>query len=1426
MNEVNGTLPRTAPEAARYHLARGEFPVPIPARTKKCIEPEWPALRITEPEIDTLFAPGGNIGLLLGEPSGGLIDVDLDTSEAVAAAEHLLPATERISGRRSAPRSHYWYTTGSPPQKAAEEYLDPVADKAARVCLVELRSTGGMTVIPPSVYAAEPDKGHPSPEHCIWTRYGTPTRIDIDELRQAVGAVAAAALLARYWPQGARHHGALALAGGLLRAGWEIEKVERFIQALCVAAGDREVKDRLTAVRDTAGMIEEGKSATGWPKLEKFLGRHGGVIVPCVREWLGLPCLRSDTHRLSPSASQKTTPPIRPVPLPPYVPFPTHLLPPPVRSYVEATAAAMNCDPSYSALPALAALGAAIGSSHVASPKRGWKEPPYIWALPIGRSGAIKSPPYRDVEDMAEDINDQLEQKHESEVAEYEVRLQEWTEAKKNGEDPGPKPTAPVPKAFIKGDVTIEALVGDLQDNPRGLLIGQDELSAWITGFVKYSGKLGASDLSRWLQLHGAGSINYTRKTGDRRKVRIRGVGVSVAGTIQPKILSRVLNEEFRASGFLARLLLAMPPWRQRRWSEEEVDESVRGDFVELLSCLRELPRGSWPDGRPCPHLVKLAEGAKEMFIAFYDANGEALATADEDMGAAMSKLEGYSLRFALIFHCCRLKEYAKDARITPEDMEAAIKLTMWFRDEAERVYMALGETPEQQAIRQLSELVARLAEKRGGQITVREFQRSKYKKYPTTEVAEAALVSLVEQGFGEWKEIPCPTRGGHARRAYAPRLTLATATPEADEEEGDDGVEVDTRQDQKPEKPAGSSHTGDVIDNVVEDCDYVADEPVVIKHGGSSVNPAGERVEGATGASVNLLGDSVECQPHPHRNEPMVVTDPSGLERVVGVLRGCSHPVGLDLETTGLSSIRDRVRLLSIATPAGTFLIDLFQVDPAPLWPALAATIITGHNLGFDLPFLMRLGFVPGRVRDTMLASQVLNSSDFSMGHSLKEAAHRHLSVTLNKELQTADWSGPLSPAHLDYAARDAELPVTLWEKLAPDLGNAGLTAVVDAEMAALPTIAWTAVKGIGFDRAAWEAVAAENEAAAQSWRDQLDAAAPNPGNLLGVTNWNSIDDVKTAFGALGLNLESTDDDALSAISHPVAELLREYRAATKLAGTYGREWLRHVAQDGRVYATWKQLGAGASGRMSCKEPNLQQLPRDPRFRRCFVGPPGRVLVKADYSQIELRIAAKLTGDKRMLDAYRKGEDLHTLTARALLGKEEVAKADRQLAKAVNFGLLYGQGAKGLARYARSNYGVALTETEAAKHRETFFRTYPGLRAWHRSMTDGPIETRTLAGRRRTGVVSFPEKLNTPVQGTGADGLKRALGLLWERRSACPDAFPVLLVHDEIVVECDEARQEEAAVWLRDAMQDGMAPLVTPVPVEVEVSAGRTWGG
>lgn len=129
-------------------------------------------------------------------------------------------------------------------------------------------------------------------------------------------------------------------------------------------------------------------------------------------------------------------------------------------------------------------------------------------------------------------------------------------------------------------------------------------------------------------------------------------------------------------------------------------------------------------------------------------------------------------------------------------------------------------------------------------------------------------------------------------------------------------------------------------------------------------------------------------------------------------------------------------------------------------------------------------------------------------------------------------------------------------------------------------------------------------------------------------------------------------------------------------------------------------------------QQTKLAASPRTPAYRACFKAPEGRALVKADYSQIELRIAAEIAGDQRMLDAYRRGKDLHSLTARLVLGKQDVTKADRQAAKALNFGLIYGMGAETLRQHAANGYGVHLTEEEARRFRAAFFSAYPGIRA------------------------------------------------------------------------------------------------------------------
>jgi DNA polymerase-1 len=248
----------------------------------------------------------------------------------------------------------------------------------------------------------------------------------------------------------------------------------------------------------------------------------------------------------------------------------------------------------------------------------------------------------------------------------------------------------------------------------------------------------------------------------------------------------------------------------------------------------------------------------------------------------------------------------------------------------------------------------------------------------------------------------------------------------------------------------------------------------------------------------------------------------------------------------------------------------------------------------------------------------------------------------------------------------------------------------------------------------------------------------------------------------------------------------------------------------------------------MACGSPNLQQIPRDPAYRACIRPATGRVLVKADFSQVELRIAAQITGDKALRVAYQEGADVHVRTAAAVLGvaPDAVTKEQRQIAKVLNFGLVYGMGAARLRENAAQKFGVQLTEHEAADFRARFFRAYPGLKRWHQTRPDSAIDTRTLAGRRRLAVSAFTEKLNSPVQGTGADLLKLTLAYLWEDRQAQPSAVPANVVHDEIVLECDANAAPGVAAWLVAHMERAGRVVLRDVPIVADVEVMVDWSG
>ena len=316
-----------------------------------------------------------------------------------------------------------------------------------------------------------------------------------------------------------------------------------------------------------------------------------------------------------------------------------------------------------------------------------------------------------------------------------------------------------------------------------------------------------------------------------------------------------------------------------------------------------------------------------------------------------------------------------------------------------------------------------------------------------------------------------------------------------------------------------------------------------------------------------------------------------------------------------------------------------------------------------------------------------------------------------------------------------------------------------------------------------------------------------------------------------------STDADTLAELAplHPAIERILLYRQVSKLNSTYIDGLLRLVGRDGRIH-TWFDQTIAATGRISSSEPNLQNIPvrteMGREIRRAFIAQPGYVLVDADYSQIELRLLAHLSGDEAMCDAFNRGQDVHARTASEVFGVplEEVTHAMRTNAKAVNFGIVYGISDFGLAGQ------LHISRKEASEFIERYFARYPAIRRFMDAcVAQGKSEgySVTMYGRRRplpeltaSNYVrrQFGERaaMNTPVQGAAADIIKIAMNAVHARlKEEGLKAKLILQVHDELIVEAPQEEEARVSALLRECME-GAANL--RVPLVADVHAGRSW--
>jgi DNA polymerase-1 len=576
---------------------------------------------------------------------------------------------------------------------------------------------------------------------------------------------------------------------------------------------------------------------------------------------------------------------------------------------------------------------------------------------------------------------------------------------------------------------------------------------------------------------------------------------------------------------------------------------------------------------------------------------------------------------------------------------------------------------------------------------------------------------------------------------------------------------------------------------------------------------------------------------------------------QLVGILPQllAQRRLGLDTETTGLDWQRDRLRLVQLATPELVVIIDAFACPLAPLIPLLrSATEFVAHNAKFDLHILGAAGLPwPANLCDTQVLAQLLGARGGKKQprYRLEDVVARTLGESLDKSHQKDDWSGELSTAQLHYAATDAAIMLPLAEALSNQITATDLTQIAMIEQACVPAMAWMEEPGMPLEVEPWLALAADApgqvtaiEAALNALVQESGYTKPIPYTKTGkvpkhhdpMINWHSWHQVLPVLHARGHQVDSTAREALEMLrtDDPVVTYYLERLEWVERAKR-GAEWVEKYVRDGRVSAQFHQLGSSA-GRMSCSDPNLQNIPRTKAYRQCFRAPEGLCLLKADYGQIELRIAAVLAQEQRMLDAFRRGEDLHRKTAAQVynIKPADVTPAARQIAKTVNFGLIYGLGAESLRSKVWSEAHIDISLGEAETFRRTFFQMYPAFAQWHATLkrqirTQGSLETRTLANRRRLDIRSYTEAANTPTQGSAADGFKLALVHLWQDHHTMPDARVIGLVHDEMILEVPTVQAYAASAWVKRHMEDAMTRLVRgQVPIQADVSIGQDWAG
>ncbi len=590
------------------------------------------------------------------------------------------------------------------------------------------------------------------------------------------------------------------------------------------------------------------------------------------------------------------------------------------------------------------------------------------------------------------------------------------------------------------------------------------------------------------------------------------------------------------------------------------------------------------------------------------------------------------------------------------------------------------------------------------------------------------------------------------------------------------------------------------------------------------------------------------------------VVSDASGRAQLRAALE--SVPIwAFDTETTGLDPWTAKLVGLSFAkAPGRAWYLPVPPDEPGRSevlqWLRSlfgdARTIKVGHNLKYDLTVLQQHGVqVAGRYHDTLLTHYVL---DAAARHGVDQLARQLLNydpipITAligTKRGADATNMGELSAAEIcDYACEDADLTLQLYEKLRPEATKAGLLkALDDSEEPLIPVLLRMEEAGVALDRTALAQFATElDRELLQLEMEVLELGGGgfniNSPKQLGEVLFDRLKLDPDAARTATSGQYATGEEVLQKLvgRHPIVAQILEYRAGAKLKSTYVDKLPEHInPATGRVHTNFSQA-LTETGRLSSSNPNLQNIPvrteRGKRIRAAFVArDPDHIVISADYSQIELRIIAALSGDKSMLAAFAAGADIHTETAARVFDVLPllVTPEMRERCKMVNFGIIYGISPYGLAQR------LGIPNKQAGELIETYFERYPGIKAYmERTIAEAREQgyARTILGRRRAlpdiksrnaTVRQAAERnaINTPVQGSAADLIKLAMVRIdRELQAARLQTRMVLQIHDELLFDAPRSEEEAVRSLVKSAM---LGALDLGVPLEVAIGSGNNW--